>query len=489
MFPQHKLCAMQGVFCFAALTNAIMGTMYTDIPGAFPVRLFKSMQYIFVAYVYDLNVIIVCIMPYCTDASMVTAFTKVITILNAGGYQPALNVMDNECSAAIKKYIKFDNINIQLIPPHKHCVNAAERAIATLKEHFIAALATMDTHCPLQLWDEFLPQVELTLNMLRFSQKNPNKSANQEVYSSFDFTKTPLAPLGTKALIYDDPSSRASWAPHATDGFYVGPASNHYRCLRFYIPSTLRFQFSDTWHLYPTRCQILVTSQHDLSIVAAADILKTLGNTVPTTTMEKIRHIRAIQNLTAIMTGQQEAPEEPPSPRVVAPTARMVSAPPPRVATTSKNITAPNVIRTLPLVHQRHTCNNNPFNILADDDDDDDTVVASNCSPRVPPLSLPPSDLQGNPPAHQPTLPLANQPTSLLPTLYTSRPPTTPPPRVLAIPTSLQAITPMAPHTCIHDLRPNTTRKPSKTPAGTNSSQSTHCPLLNLMTNEMRCPP
>ncbi len=127
------------------------------------------MQYIVVAYVFDLNAIIVCAMPYCTDASMVTAFTKVITILKAGSYQPALNMMDNECSAAIKKYIESENINIQLVPLHNHRVNAAERAIATFKEHFIAALATMDTHCPLQLWDEFLPQVELTLNMLRFS--------------------------------------------------------------------------------------------------------------------------------------------------------------------------------------------------------------------------------------------------------------------------------------------------------------------------------
>ena len=133
------------------------------------------MQYIFVAYVYDLNAIIVRTMPYRTDASMVTAFTKVITILKAGGYQRALNVMDNECSAAIQKYIKSKNINIQLVPPHNHHVNAAEQGIATFKVHFIAALATMDTHCPLQLWDEFLPQVELTLNMLRFSRQNPKQ--------------------------------------------------------------------------------------------------------------------------------------------------------------------------------------------------------------------------------------------------------------------------------------------------------------------------
>ncbi len=107
------------------------------------------MQYIFVAYVYDLDAIIVRAMPSRTDASMVIAFTKVIATLKSSGYMPALNVMDNECSAAVKKYIRSEKITIQLIPPHNHRVSAAERAIATFKEHFIAALATDDTHCPL----------------------------------------------------------------------------------------------------------------------------------------------------------------------------------------------------------------------------------------------------------------------------------------------------------------------------------------------------
>jgi hypothetical protein len=169
MFPQQEISAMQDVFCFAALANNITGTMYTDITGAFPVHSFKSMQYIFVAYIYDLNAIIVCAMPSRTYASMVTAFTEVITTLKTRGYHPALNVMDKKCSAAVEKYIRSEKISIQLVPPHNHRVNAAKRAIATFEEHFIAALATVDMHCPLQLWDEFLPQVELTLNMLCFS--------------------------------------------------------------------------------------------------------------------------------------------------------------------------------------------------------------------------------------------------------------------------------------------------------------------------------
>jgi hypothetical protein len=198
MFPQQELCAVQDVFCFAALAGAITGTMYTDITGAFPVRSFKSRQYIFVVYIYDLNAIIVRAMPSRTDAAMVKAFNEVISTLKIGGYTPTLNVMDNKCSAAVEAYIKSERIGIQMVPPHNHRVNAAERAIATFKEHFIAALATVDAHCPLQLWDEFLPQVELTLNMLRFSRRDPTKSANQEVYGTFDFNKTTLAPLGTK---------------------------------------------------------------------------------------------------------------------------------------------------------------------------------------------------------------------------------------------------------------------------------------------------
>jgi hypothetical protein len=122
---------------------------------------------------------------------MVQAFTKVIAILKSGCYQLALNVMDNECSAMVEKYIRSKAINIQLIPLHNHQANATKRAIATFKKHFIAALATIDMLCPLQLRDEFLPQVELTLNMLHFSRPNPKKSANQEVYGSLISTRHP----------------------------------------------------------------------------------------------------------------------------------------------------------------------------------------------------------------------------------------------------------------------------------------------------------
>jgi hypothetical protein len=189
MFPAHEACAAQDMLCFAALTDATTGTMYTDLIGAFAVRSFKNMIYIFIAYVYDLNAIIVCPMALRTGAFFIAAFTKVIAILHAGNYQQPLNIMDNECSKEVEKHIWADKMMIELVPPHNHHINAAKQAIITFKEHFIAALATVDNICPLQIWDEFLPQVKLTLNLISLSCRNPLISANHQLYGPLTSTR------------------------------------------------------------------------------------------------------------------------------------------------------------------------------------------------------------------------------------------------------------------------------------------------------------
>jgi hypothetical protein len=64
-----------------------------------------------------------------------------------------------------------------LPPPGIHRRNAAERAIRTFKNHFIAGLCGVDQYFPLHLWDRLLPQAILTLNLLRGSRINPKLSA------------------------------------------------------------------------------------------------------------------------------------------------------------------------------------------------------------------------------------------------------------------------------------------------------------------------
>jgi hypothetical protein len=113
MCPPHKACTVQDKFCFAALADDTLGMMYTNVTGAFPVLSFKNMQYIFVACIYNLNAIIVQPMPSCTNASFIVTFSEVFVILHACNYQPALNVMDNECSKAVKKHIQANKMDTQ----------------------------------------------------------------------------------------------------------------------------------------------------------------------------------------------------------------------------------------------------------------------------------------------------------------------------------------------------------------------------------------
>ncbi len=241
----------------------------------------------------------------------------------------------------------------------------------------------------------------------------------------------------------------------------------------------------------------------------AAELIKALGAVKPTTTAEKIKHIKAIQDLSSILAGARDSSnayeyasmrmsthptttQSLPAQRVAAPSPRVANAPPPRVATMSNNITAPNVIRTLPIVHQRQTRNNNPFQILSDDDDDDDTVVASNCSPHDPPPILPTSDLHTSQPRKRPTHQLVSPPMNR-PTRQLASQPRSPPPtrhRQGCWPARQQYM----PRHKQHHTSPSTTCVPhqQRSPASLQhgpSQQHTQFPLLNRMTNEMRCPP
>merc|ERR1711884_396457 len=140
-------------------------------------------------------------------------YDEIYEYLEERGFEPKLNVTDNKCSKAVKKYMKKHDVRWQLVEPNNNRVNAAERAIQTFKNHFLAGLATVDKTFPLQLWCYLLVQAEMTLNMLRTSRKDPTKSAYEELEGKFDYNKTPLAPPGTKALIYEAAARRAAWAP------------------------------------------------------------------------------------------------------------------------------------------------------------------------------------------------------------------------------------------------------------------------------------
>jgi hypothetical protein len=125
-----------------------------------------------------------------------------VTRLTAAGLKPLLQWLDNEASKSLKQFIRDNNMEYQLVPPHVHRANAAEWAIRTFKNHFIAGLCSTNKLFPLTLWDQLLPQAEITLNLLRMSRINPKLSAYTQISGAFDYNAMPLAPPGTKIVIH-----------------------------------------------------------------------------------------------------------------------------------------------------------------------------------------------------------------------------------------------------------------------------------------------
>ncbi|EJK72663.1 hypothetical protein THAOC_05783 [Thalassiosira oceanica] len=49
------------------------------------------------------------------------------------------------------------------------------------------------------------------MNLLRTSRRDPSKSAYEDLFGQFDYNKTPIAVVGSKALAYDAPTTDAAW--------------------------------------------------------------------------------------------------------------------------------------------------------------------------------------------------------------------------------------------------------------------------------------
>jgi hypothetical protein len=184
------------------------GQIYTDLPGRFPIQSNRGNQYTFVLYNRDSNDILAERMKNLTDREMVRAFKHLHTYLCDRGLRPKLQKLDNEAWAALQHAMREEAIDYQLVPPHVHRRNAAERAIRTFRNHFIAGLCSVDPNFPLQLWDCLLSQATTTLNLLRDSRLNPRLSSKVQLNGAFDYNRTPLAPPGTKVIVHETSSVR-----------------------------------------------------------------------------------------------------------------------------------------------------------------------------------------------------------------------------------------------------------------------------------------
>ena len=112
-----------------AAFHEIRGAVHSDLTGRFPIPSSSGNHYILVVYCYDANAILMLPLQNRKAETILAAYKEIVRKLVAGGCRPKLQRMDNECSNLLKEYMQAENIDYQLVPPHDHRRNAAERAI------------------------------------------------------------------------------------------------------------------------------------------------------------------------------------------------------------------------------------------------------------------------------------------------------------------------------------------------------------------------
>ncbi|KAL7475421.1 hypothetical protein ACHAW6_001331, partial [Cyclotella cf. meneghiniana] len=153
------------------------------------------------------------------------------------------------------------------------------RAIQTFKSHFIAILFSVDNSFPINEWDSLLPQVILTLNLLRNANITHKISAYTYHHGPFDYDRMPLAPIECAVQLHVKPSHQHTWGEHSTDRWYIGASPKHYRTHHIFIKATRSHCLSDTVfceHKYITQPTV---TPADAIVKAFHNLMATLKGT------------------------------------------------------------------------------------------------------------------------------------------------------------------------------------------------------------------
>jgi hypothetical protein len=253
--------------------------IYTDQMGQFPVTSSQGHKYIMVLVEVDGNYIAMEPMKSREAHEMVRAYNHIIERLKSKGITPRRQMLDNEASKEYLKAIEKHGIEWELVPPDNHRQNVAEKGIQTAKGHIIAKILGCDDSFPFREWHRMLPQIELTLNLLRPANVRNTVSAHTYVHGVHDYNRMPLAPLGCRAQCYVDPERRTLYGSHTLDAWYVGTSAEHYRCHKVFMKDTRAERITDTLVFQHRRITNPTVSVADAVTNAANDLTEAIkGN-------------------------------------------------------------------------------------------------------------------------------------------------------------------------------------------------------------------
>ena len=86
--------------------------------------------------------------------------------MNQKPHKPTNMRLCNEVSEEHLNMLKYQGLTVQLVLPCHHRQNLAEYAIQTHKNHLMAGISGADPSFPMKIWDTFILQEKITINLL-----------------------------------------------------------------------------------------------------------------------------------------------------------------------------------------------------------------------------------------------------------------------------------------------------------------------------------
>ena len=125
--------------------------MWTDQTWLFLKKLSRGNQYVMMMAESNSNAILVEPMKNRTSQEIIRGYQVLIDQLNEADIFPTEHILDNEKSAEFLEVIKKNRMTYQLVPPHDHQRNQAEKAIQTFKDH-VAPTKTSHYICGIEYY-------------------------------------------------------------------------------------------------------------------------------------------------------------------------------------------------------------------------------------------------------------------------------------------------------------------------------------------------
>jgi hypothetical protein len=154
---------------------------------------------------------------------------------------------------------------------------------ATADKYLLSTLTSTNTTST-----GILREKDILISALQAQLRNSN-TANPSTTSAAKINyRTPVAPPGSRVIFHEKPQQRRTWAPRGVNGFYLGPAMDHYRCHRVYCSSTGQERIFDTVEFMSQHCKIPGISSAEAAVIAATDLTHVLLHPAPAPPFQQI---------------------------------------------------------------------------------------------------------------------------------------------------------------------------------------------------------